>query len=626
VTRRAALLHRGRAGVVLTLLLAGLTVLAGCTRPPAAPTDAGPGPSAEIAAFAADWSGGRVSDAAALTSQPQAAAQLMTTVAADLKATKLAVAPGTATRSDTDTATVAATLTWTLPVAGSWKYAVEWTWKRSSSTGTWKLQFNPTVIHPDLGAQQTMVVRTTATTPGTIVDRDDAQLIGPVEVFSVVALLNKIPNVTSTATKLAAAVSRFDKTITTASLAAGLKSAIKAGDGAYTAINLRQSEYDQVHVALAAIPGLAIQSSVRDLPPVKDLAKVVLTQAVPVAQKLTAGTPGWRIATIDVAGDELSTLAQKAPVPGPKVTLTLDTQMQEDAEKVLAGIPQAAVLVAIQPSTGEILTVAQNAVANAQGPIALIGQYPPGSTFKIITGTAAVDNHLINATTRVDCPGEWTIDGATIHNEGFDLGTVTATTAFAHSCNTSFAKLSSRMPDTALPSTAKEYGVGLDFDIPGIITLTGKVPAADSLLSRAQNGFGQGDVLVTPFSEVLMAATVAAGAMPMPTLIRGTKTTVDKPAPARSSAAKSILPIFMRAVVTDGTAKQLQGAGTVYAKTGTAEFTDNKGDIHAHAWTVGYRGDLAFVAMIVGGEDSKRTNAIIDAFLKALPAGHTYPG
>jgi cell division protein FtsI/penicillin-binding protein 2 len=112
----------------------------------------------------------------------------------------------------------------------------------------------------------------------------------------------------------------------------------------------------------------------------------------------------------------------------------------------------------------------------------------------------------------------------------------------------------------------------------------------------------------------------------MPTLIRGTKTTVDKPAPARSSAAKSILPIFMRAVVTDGTAKQLQGAGTVYAKTGTAEFTDNKGDIHAHAWTVGYRGDLAFVAMIVGGEDSKRTNAIIDAFLKALPAGHTYPG
>ena len=82
----------------------------------------------------------------------------------------------------------------------------------------------------------------------------------------------------------------------------------------------------------------------------------------------------------------------------------------------------------------------------------------------------------------------------------------------------------------------------------------------------------------------------------------------------------------MRAVVTDGTAKQLQGDGTVYAKTGTAEFTDAKGDIHAHAWTVGYRGDLAFVAMIVGGDDSKRTNAIIDAFLKALPAGAYLPG
>lgn len=624
--RRGVALHRGLPAALLTLALAALILLTGCTRPPATSTDAGPGPSTEITAFAADWSAGRITDAAALTSQPAAASQLMSTVAGDLKATKLTVSPGTATRSDTDTATVPATLTWTLPVAGTWKYAVDWTWKRSSSTGAWKLQFTPTVIHPELGAQQTMVVRTTATTAGTIVDRDDAQLIGPVQVFSVVALLNKISNVTSTATKLAAAVSRFDATITAKSLAAGITSAVDAGDGAYTVVNLRETEYDQVRVALAAIPGLAIQSSVRDLPPVKDLAKVVLTQAVPVAQKLTTGTPGWRIATIDVAGDELTTLAQKAPVPGPKVTLTLDTQMQEDAEKVLAGIPEAAVLVAIQPSTGEILTVAQNSAANAQGPIALVGQYPPGSTFKIVTGTAAIDNHLINANTSVNCPGEWTINGATIHNEGFDLGTVTATTAFAHSCNTTFAMLSSKMSDTALPSTAKEYGVGLDFDISGIITLTGKVPAADSLLSRAQNGFGQGNVLVTPFSEALMAATVAHGSMPTPTLIRGTKTTVDQPAPARSAAAKSTLPIFMRAVVTDGTAKQLQDDGTVYAKTGTAEFTNDKGEIHAHAWTVGYRGDLAFAAMIVGGEDSKRTNAIIDAFLKALPAGHTYQG
>ena len=541
-----------------------------------------------------------MSDAAALTSQPAAAAQLMTTVAADLRATKLGVVPGTASRSDADTATVRADLTWTLPVAGSWSYSTTWIWKRSTASGKWRLQFTPTMIHPELGAQQTMVVRTTPTSAGTIVDRNDAQLIGPVRVYSVVVLLNKITNVSGTAKRLADAVARFDKTITTASLAAAITAAINAGDGAYTVINLRDPEYQQVHAALAAIPAVAVQSTVRDLPPVKDLAKAVLTRAVPIAQKLTEGTPGWRIATIDVAGDELATLAQKPPVPGPKVTLTLDTGMQEDAEKVLAGITEPAVLVAIQPSTGEILTVAQNAAANLQGPIALTGQYPPGSTFKIVTGTAAVDHHLITPGTEVNCPGEFTINGQTIHNEGFELGTVTATTAFAHSCNTTFAYLASKMPDYALPAAAKQYGIGLDFDISGIITFTGSVHDANSIAQRAQNGFGQGTVLVTPFSEGVDGGHCRnrkhADADPHPGYPTPPSTPRRRPGLRRH---KSAISLFMRAVVTDGTAKTLQGDGDVHAKTGTAEYTDAKGDIHAHAWTVGYRGDLAFAAMIV---------------------------
>jgi cell division protein FtsI/penicillin-binding protein 2 len=76
----------------------------------------------------------------------------------------------------------------------------------------------------------------------------------------------------------------------------------------------------------------------------------------------------------------------------------------------------------------------------------------------------------------------------------------------------------------------------------------------------------------------------------------------------------------MRAVVTDGTGKVLQDAGTVYAKTGTADFIDAKGADHAHAWTVGFRGDLAFSILIVAGNSSRRTTAIADAFLKSVPA------
>ena len=55
----------------------------------------------------------------------------------------------------------------------------------------------------------------------------------------------------------------------------------------------------------------------------------------------------------------------------------------------------------------------------------------------------------------------------------------------------------------------------------------------------------------------------------------------------------------------------------MHAKTGTAEFTADDGTIHAHAWTVGYVGDLAFAALIVGGEDSIDTNQVVEQFLGA---------
>ncbi len=180
------------------------------------------------------------------------------------------------------------------------------------------------------------------------------------------------------------------------------------------------------------------------------------------------------------------------------------------------------------------------------------------------------------------------------------------------------------MPLDALNKTAKQYGVGIDFVIPGVTTLTGQIPVATSRSESAEDGFGQGVDLVTPFSEALMAATAATGNMPTPTLIRGQKTTFDHPAPARSALARTSIKLFMRAVVTDGTAKVLQDIGdgptAVYAKTGTAEYSGAKGVIHAHAWTVGFRGDLAFSALIVGGDDSKRTNAVLHDFLAAVPA------
>lgn len=611
---------RRRARGLVSAALAALLVLAGCT-PNGGSTDEGAPPQDQLTAFIGDWTRLDLDKAAALTSSPGQAGQVLTSVTANLKPIDLQIAPGSWTRTAPDAATIPVTFSWQLPAAGLWTYDTTWSWHRkgSGNSARWTLDWTPTVIHPQLGAQQSLALRTSDTTGGSLVDRDNQPVLAPVTVYSVQLAPTEVADLAATATTLSKLLKKFDATLTAAAIEAGAKKADpKIG---YTVINLREDDYRTVKTALAAIPAVTTPSDVRSLPATRDFAHAVIGEVTPIAEQLSQGKAGWRIVAIDSAGEEITTLSEKAAQPGAKVMLTLDTPMQKAAEAALATIKEPATLVAIQPSTGEILTIAQNTAANAQGPIALMGQYPPGSTFKIVTATAAIDRKLITPTTQVPCPSQIDVDNRTIHNDfNFDLGTVSATLAFAKSCNTTFAHLATQMPADALTTAAKQYGIGIDFVIPGITTLTGQVPAADSTVQAAENGFGQGVVLVTPLSAALMAATAATGNMPMPTLIRDSQVTADQPAPPRSDAARTGIRTLMRAVVTDGTATLLGDVGTVFAKTGTAEYTDAKGDIHAHAWTVGFRGDVAFSVLIVGGDSSKRTNVVAHDFLSAVPS------
>lgn len=169
--------------------------------------------------------------------------------------------------------------------------------------------------------------------------------------------------------------------------------------------------------------------------------------------------------------DQLSTI--------PRVSVTARLQLL--AQQSVATEPRPAVLVAISPSTGRILAAAQNGAAGAQGPIAFSGAYPPGSTFKTITTAAALQAGLATPDTPEQCPGTVTVENRIIPNEGeFDLGTVPLSTAFARSCNTTMAALADRLPADALPNMARLFGIGVDYVIPGLTTITGKVPSADT--------------------------------------------------------------------------------------------------------------------------------------------------
>jgi cell division protein FtsI/penicillin-binding protein 2 len=115
----------------------------------------------------------------------------------------------------------------------------------------------------------------------------------------------------------------------------------------------------------------------------------------------------------------------------------------------------------------------------------------------------------------------------------------------------------------------------------------------------------------------LAAATVAAGKTPVPQLIEGHPTAVAGDATPISEKMLDGVRPMMQLVVTNGTAKELNGSGDVRGKTGEAEF-----DGGSHAWFAGYRGDMAFAALIVGGGSSEYAVRMCKDMLAALPSDY----
>jgi cell division protein FtsI/penicillin-binding protein 2 len=472
----------------------------------------------------------------------------------------------------------------------------------------------PTVVHPDLAAGQRLAVRTDAPTPAPVVDRGGAPLLEATPVVAVLLDRRATGDLPAVTGALAAALSQFDPRITQQSITDG---SARTPDGrAYTVAVLRETDYAQVKPAIHQLPGVRFTKSERLLAPNSDFGRQVLPGVREETVEQLEGVPGWSVSVLDASGSSVRTLAEQEPQPGNTVPVGMDRAIQSAAEDAVEPVVQQAMLVAVSASTGDVLAVAQNPTADAEGPLALTGRYPPGSTFKVATAIAALAEDGVTGDIPVQCPATTVIGGRLVPNAGrFDLGTVPLRTAFAHSCNTTFAQLAVQLEPGALPAAALQLGIGADYTVPGVATITGSVPASTDEVLRAENGFGQGQVLASPFGVALAAAVVARGGPVVPQLIRGRPTGVAIPAAAPDPAALEQLRSMMRAVVTEGTATALAGLGEVYGKTGTAEFT---GDGRAHGWFMGYRGDVAFAVLVVDGASSAPAVQVAQRFLGAI--------
>lgn len=529
--------------------------------------------------------------------------------------------------------------------SASWSLAGQsapWTYDGSlqlaENGSTWSVVWAPSDLNPGLGAGQHLVARRIQPNRADLQDAAGKPLFAPTAVVHVGIEPKLVKNLSSLAVTLAGTL-HID--------AREIVSSVKAApspDAFVDVITLRRPAYEAVRAKIHDLPGTVFSTGTELLAPTSRFAQPLLghvgTATAEIAKasggriqaddqtgldglqqvfdKQLAGLPGIDVYAADADGTpgrKLGTVS--APKPGTPVQLTLDSDVQNAADAALQNVSQPAAIVAMQPSTGRVLAVANS--DSTPGDIALAGHYPPGSTFKIVTAAAVLDQGKITPDSQQTCPSAAPAGGVPIHNNAGEPfpATLTLRKAFAMSCDTTFVQLALKAPAGALNKAAGQLGIGAKWNLP-VDSFSGSVPTSPTEGELGQDSIGQGKVQQSPLGAAALAAAVQSGRPIAPSLVVGQQA---KPGPALPAATTTALQDLMRSVITDPDGSghalaDLPGA-PVSGKTGTAQYTpDNK---HAHAWFAGYRGDLAFGVFVFGGESSKDVGVpVTQAFLAGL--------
>jgi cell division protein FtsI/penicillin-binding protein 2 len=526
------------------------------------------------------------------------------------------------------TATAHYDASWHLPgVSAPWKYTGSLPMMKQAES--WRVKWAAADIHPQLADGSHLTLKRGQPARAGLLDGNGKPLFTPTAVVTVGINPATVRDLPDLASRLAA-VPALQTT------AAEVTSAVRAAakNEFVPIITLRRPAYEQIKAQIFTLPGTQFQSETRLLPPTSNFAKPLLGSVGPATAEIikasagqiqagdTVGLSGLQRAldaqlrgtpgvAVYAAGDTDATPTAKLatvapPVAGKPVRLTLDSRLQAAADATLASESRPASIVALQPSTGKILAVANS--PGAPGDIALTGQYPAGSTFKIATYTAAFQSDpSLTAATAVDCPPTVTVNGRTFENENkFSHGRIPLTAAFGYSCNTTAITVGMKLPAGALAKAAGSLGLGGDWKLP-VPAFSGSIPATATGTEQAAEAIGQGKVLVSPLLMASMAGAAASGMPVAPSLVTGQQA---KPGQALDTRVSGNMNALMRATVAmpgaTGYALLHDLPGEIRGKTGTAEFgTDNPPK--SHSWFAGVRGgaaDIAVAVFVYGGENS----------------------
>lgn len=330
-------------------------------------------------------------------------------------------------------------------------------------------------------------------------------------------------------------------------------------------------------------------------------------------ESLLRGTKSQKLIEVDAEGKVVKTLQEKPATPGKSLVLTIDARLQKTCEDLLGDNQGAAIM--MDPRNGELLALASGPTFDpnkfisgissddwklwsAKGTLfnrAIAGKFPPASTFKVITGAAGLETHVITDKTIIRCSGSITVGGRLFKCWIWPgaHGNEDIYKAYADSCDSYFFTVARLAGIDALDSYAQKFGIDqpTGVDLPGEATGLVPTPAWKTATIKEpwyegdtmNMGIGQGYTLETPIRDLSIYSSIAMnGTLWRPHLLKSSVDPITKAETQTQPAVQSTLGVssgtldiikkgLNRVSVTGGMNYLKVGNIKICAKTGTAE-------------------------------------------------------
>jgi cell division protein FtsI/penicillin-binding protein 2 len=526
------------------------------------------------------------------------------------------------------------------PEGHQWTYGGQFVLRRLGAS--WKVQWAPSVINPQLGPGERLAVVTKVPGRAPVLDTGGQPLQVPSSVYQVGVWPKSLAHADITAADFAGMTGLNSTQVL------GQIRAAPAGQF-LTLLSLDPDSYARMASHLARVPGLVVHRVSRRLfssyadevvgsvgtenagvlrdegAAYQPGTTVGLSGLQAAYQRQLAGSPTTDVISEDSNGQQVGVLREWRGTTSRPIRTTISAPVQSAALSALAAAPDAgAELVAVQTTTGKILAVAGHSAPGAPLPAggALNAHLTPGTAFTIVS-TAALLGTGVSANAVIPCTSVTSVGG-----RQFTAGQLASTlpsntsfsTDFAQGCGTAFAGLSRRLTSGSLSQVATGFGIGADWQLP-LSAYSGSVPAATGDGQLAAETIGRG-VQVSPLGMALIAADVQSGVSRSPVLVTDPPDgSSAKQLPLTAGALNSLRQL-MRKAVTSGSAQSADVPGSpVYGQTALIQ-VGSGASATWQSWFVGFRGDVAFAILESDSSPQVSASFLAAQFLNALQVSH----